>query len=317
LTNFILKGYTVLAYDIDIRNLVKRYGDVTAVDGLSLKTDEGEMMGLIGPDGAGKTSTLRMLCGLLKPDAGDCIVAGRNSAKDTGFVRSIVGYMPQRFSLYPDLSVEENMRFFADLFQVERTEREQRLRRLLQFSRLGPFSNRRAAELSGGMKQKLALSCTLIHTPKILFLDEPTTGVDPVSRREFWDILGDLKKQGVTLLITTPYMDEAAKCDRVALVNKGRILHTAKPELLAGLFRHTLVEMTCENNVRAAKALSKSGKFVNVQSYGDRIHLSGTGTAEKLSQQAKALLSAEGLSACRMKRVRPSIEDVFVEMLNT
>jgi ABC-2 type transport system ATP-binding protein len=302
-----------LAYDIDIRSLVKRYGDVTAVDGLSLKTDEGEMMGLIGPDGAGKTSTLRMLCGLIRPDAGDCVVAGRNSAKDPAFVRSIVGYMPQRFSLYPDLSVEENI----DLFQVERTEREQRLRRLLQFSRLGPFSNRRAAELSGGMKQKLALSCTLIHTPKILFLDEPTTGVDPVSRREFWDILGDLKKQGVTLLVTTPYMDEAAKCDRVALVNKGRVLHTAKPEMLAGLFRHTLIEMTCENNVRAARALSESGKFVNVQSYGDRIHISGTGTAEKLSQQAKALLSAEGLSVCRMKQVRPSIEDVFVEMLNT
>jgi ABC-2 type transport system ATP-binding protein len=305
-----------LTYDIDIRNLVKRYGDVTAVDGLSLKVAEGEMMGLIGPDGAGKTSTLRMLCGLIKPDAGDCFVSGRHTVRETAFVRSIVGYMPQRFSLYPDLSVEENLRFFADLFQVEKTEREQRLRRLLQFSRLGPFSKRRAAALSGGMKQKLALSCTLIHTPKILFLDEPTTGVDPVSRREFWDILGELKQQGVTLLVTTPYMDEAAKCDRVALVNKGRILHTAEPEKLAGLFRHTLMEMTCENHVRAAKALSASGKFVNVQSYGDRIHISGTGTAEQLSQQAEALLSKDGLHVYKMKQVRPSIEDVFVELLN-
>jgi ABC-2 type transport system ATP-binding protein len=305
-----------LTYDIDIRDLVKHYGDVTAVDGLSLKVAEGEMMGLIGPDGAGKTSTLRMLCGLIKPDTGDCFVAGKHAVRDTAFVRSIVGYMPQRFSLYPDLSVEENLRFFADLFQVEKTEREKRLRRLLQFSRLGPFSKRRAAALSGGMKQKLALSCTLIHTPKILFLDEPTTGVDPVSRREFWDILGDLKRQGVTLLITTPYMDEAAKCDRVALVNKGRILHTAEPEALTGLFRHTLVEMTCENNVQAARALSAGGSFVNVQSYGDRIHVSGTGTVEQLSRKAEALLSAKGLHVCKMKQVKPSIEDVFVELLN-
>jgi ABC-2 type transport system ATP-binding protein len=305
-----------LAYDIDIRELVKRYGDVTAVDGLSLKVTEGEMMGLIGPDGAGKTSTLRMLCGLIRPDAGDCFVAGRHTVRETAFVRSIVGYMPQRFSLYPDLSVEENLRFFADLFQVEKTEREQRLRRLLQFSRLGPFSTRRASELSGGMKQKLALSCTLIHTPKILFLDEPTTGVDPVSRREFWDILGELKQQGVTLLITTPYMDEAAKCDRVALINKGRILHTAEPEALAGLYRHTLVEMTCENHVRAARALSASGQFVNVQSYGDRIHISGTGSTDQVTRQAEALLSANGLHVCKMKQIRPSIEDVFVELLN-
>ena len=305
-----------MAYDIDIRNLVKHYGDVTAVDGLSLKVAEGEMMGLIGPDGAGKTSTLRMLCGLIKPDTGDCFVAGKHTAGDTAFVRSIVGYMPHRFSLYPDLSVEENLRFFADLFQVEKTEREKRLRRLLQFSRLGPFSKRRAAALSGGMKQKLALSCTLIHTPKILLLDEPTTGVDPVSRREFWDILGELKQQGVTLLVTTPYMDEAAKCDRVALVNNGRVLHAAKPDSLAGLFRHTLIELTCENHVRAAKALSASGRFVNVQSYGDRIHISGVGKAEQVSAQAEAVLSTSGLRICKMKQVRPSIEDVFVELLN-
>jgi ABC-2 type transport system ATP-binding protein len=304
-----------LEYDIDIRNLVKRYGGVTAVDDLNLKVAEGEMMGLIGPDGAGKTSTLRMLCGLIRPDSGDCFVAGKHTVRDTAFVRSIVGYMPQRFSLYPDLSVEENLRFFADLFQVERFEREKRMRRLLDFSRLGPFSKRRAAALSGGMKQKLALSCTLIHTPKILLLDEPTTGVDPVSRREFWEILGDLKKDGVTLLVTTPYMDEAAKCDRVALVDKGRILHTASPDSISRLFRHTLIEITCDSLVRAAKALMESNRFVNVQSYGDRIHVSGTGTAGEVSGQAEAVLSARGIHVRQMKRVRPSIEDVFVELL--
>lgn len=304
-----------MAYDIEIRNLVKRYGAVTAVDGVNLRVSEGEMVGLIGPDGAGKTSTLRMLCGLVAPDSGDCFIAGRHALRDSRFVRSIVGYMPQRFSLYPDLTVEENLRFFADLFQVDRAERESRLGRLLQFSRLGPFSRRRAAALSGGMKQKLALSCTLIHTPKILFLDEPTTGVDPVSRREFWDILGDLRKQGVTLLVTTPYMDEAAKCDRVALMDRGRILRAEKPDSMAGLFRHTLLEVECGNNVRAARALSASGRFVNVQSYGDRVHVSGEGTAAEVSGLVQTVLAENGLEAGRPKQIRPGIEDVFVELL--
>lgn len=304
-----------MAYDVEIRNLVKRFGEVAAVDDLSLHVREGEMMGMIGPDGAGKTTMLRILCGLMQPDAGECRVAGRDVVRDTAFVRSMVGYMPQRFSLYPDLTVEENLRFFADLFQVSKSEREKRLKRLLQFSRLGPFSKRRASALSGGMKQKLALSCALIHTPKILFLDEPTTGVDPVSRREFWDILKDLKKDGVTLLITTPYMDEAAKCDWVTLVHKGRILHTAEPKAIPLLFRHTLLEMTCENNVRAARTLSESGRFETVQSYGDRIHVSGTGSVEQLSKCVEEALSAKDLHVGRMKPVRPSIEDVFVELL--
>jgi ABC-2 type transport system ATP-binding protein len=305
-----------LAYTIDIRGLVKRYGGVTAVDGLDLHVAEGEMTGMIGPDGAGKTSTLRMLCGLIRPDAGECLVAGKDAIRESGFVRSIVGYMPQRFSLYPDLSVEENLRFFADLFQVGKTEREKRLNRLLQFSRLGPFSKRRASALSGGMKQKLALSCTLIHTPKILLLDEPTTGVDPVSRREFWDILGDLKREGVTLLVTTPYMDEAAKCDRVALVDKGRLLHAASPKSLLELFKHTLIELTCDDRAPAAKALSASGQFVQVQTYGDRIHVSGDGSAAEVSRRAKAVLSSHGLAVGSAHAIRPSIEDVFVELLN-
>lgn len=304
-----------MVYNIEIKDLVKRFGGVTAVNGLNLRIREGEMAGLIGPDGAGKTTTLRILCGLLRPDAGTCLVAGRDVMRDTASVRSVIGYMPQRFSLYPDLSVEENLRFFADLFRVEKTEREKRLARLLEFSRLGPFSKRRAAALSGGMKQKLALSCTLIHTPKILLLDEPTTGVDPVSRREFWDILGDLKAQGVTLLVTTPYMDEAAKCDRVALMDKGRLLHVDEPQALSKRFRYTLLEMTCDDRSAAAKALSDSGHFLSVQAYGDRIHVSGEGTVEALSRKAEAALSAKRLKASRMHAVRPGIEDVFVALL--
>jgi ABC-2 type transport system ATP-binding protein len=305
-----------LIYDIEIKNLVKRYGGVSAVEGLSLNVAEGEMVGLIGPDGAGKTTTLRILCGLIKPDGGECLVAGNSVIRDLDTIRTLVGYMPQKFSLYPDLTVEENLRFFADLFRVDRAEKEKRLKRLLLFSRLGPFSKRRAAALSGGMKQKLALSCTLIHTPKILLLDEPTTGVDPVSRREFWEILKGLKSEGVTLLVTTPYMDEAARCDRVALVHRGRVLHASEPEAIPGLFRHTLLEVTCEDRVAAANVLSASGRFENVQSYGDRIHVSGSGTAVGLIKEVEAVLSAKGLRAGGMKRVRPSIEDVFVDLLN-
>jgi ABC-2 type transport system ATP-binding protein len=232
-------------------------------------------------------------------------------------VRAAVGYMPQRFSLYPDLSVSENLRFFADLFGVDRTERERRLKRLLAFSRLGPFSDRRASALSGGMKQKLALSCALIHTPDVLFLDEPTTGVDPVSRREFWEILHDLKKEGVTLLVTTPYMDEAARCDRVALMHKGRLLRADAPEAVPSLFQGTLLEIVCRQTIRAGKTLEAGGGFRHVQGYGDRLHASGDGPAEALVRKAKDLLSDPGFQPIRVRPVRPGIEDVFVQLVNS
>jgi ABC-2 type transport system ATP-binding protein len=304
-----------LAYDIEIKGLVKRYGSVTAVDGLDLLVRKGEMMGLIGPDGAGKTTTLRMLCGLILPDAGSCRVAGRDTARETPLVRNLIGYMPQRFSLYPDLTAEENLRFFADLFGVEKGEREKHLKRLLAFNRLAPFAKRRASALSGGMKQKLALSCALIHTPQVLLLDEPTTGVDPLSRREFWDILHELKKDGVTLLVTTPYMDEAAKCDRVALMNAGRLLHVDTPAALPKRFPYTLLELTCENRMAAARALSDSGRFRSVQMYGDRIHLSGEGGADGLSRRALDVLAERKIKGGRVRPAKPGIEDVFIELL--
>jgi ABC-2 type transport system ATP-binding protein len=308
-------GKNKLTYDIDIRGLVKRYGEVSAVNGFDLHVDEGEMLGLIGPDGAGKTTTLRILCGLIVPDAGSCRVAGYDAVRETASIRTLIGYMPQRFSLYPDLTVEENLRFFADLFRVEKSEREKRLKRLLAFNRLAPFAKRRASALSGGMKQKLALSCSLIHTPKVLLLDEPTTGVDPVSRREFWDILGELKKDGVTVLVSTPYMDEAARCDRVAFMHMGRLLHADTPDALPKRFPYTLIEMTCEDRLAAAKALADSGRFRNVQVYGDRIHLSGEGGADALARRAEAVLASKKMKACNAHSVRPGIEDVFVELL--
>jgi ABC-2 type transport system ATP-binding protein len=301
---------------IEIKGLVKRYGNVIAVDGVDLAAAGGGMTGLIGPDGAGKTTLLRVLCGLIRPDSGDCRVAGMDTVRQTADVRSIVGYMPQRFSLYPDLTVAENLRFFADLFQVEAGERGRRLERLLKFSRLGPFSERRASALSGGMKQKLALSCTLIHTPKVLLLDEPTTGVDPVSRREFWDILADLRREGVSILVTTPYMDEAARCDRVALMHKGRILHVDRPEDVPRLFRNTLVEVQCADPAATAKVLTGSGRFRSVQAYGDRIHVSGPEKPEALEALIRRTLSGGAAGgAGRISRIKPGIEDTFVELM--
>jgi ABC-2 type transport system ATP-binding protein len=303
---------------IEIKNVTKRYGAVTAVDGVDLTAAGGAMTGLIGPDGAGKTTLLRILCGLIRPDSGECQVAGLSAARQIPEIRSIVGYMPQRFSLYPDLTVSENLRFFADLFRVEPAERGRRLERLLKFSRLGPFAERRASALSGGMKQKLALSCTLIHTPKVLLLDEPTTGVDPVSRREFWDILGDLRREGVSILVTTPYMDEAAKCDRVALMHKGRILHVAEPDAVSRLFKNTLVEVECEDPGRSAKVLHESGRFRTVQAYGDRIHVSGPESPDELESRIRKTLAGRGKGAGRIgsiRKIRPGIEDTFVELM--
>jgi len=301
---------------IEIKGLVKRYGKVTAVDGVDLTAASGEMTGLIGPDGAGKTTLLRSLCGLIRFDSGECRLAGLDTARQTAAVRAIVGYMPQRFSLYPDLTVAENLRFFADLFEVSPEDRSRRLERLLKFSRLGPFSDRKAAALSGGMKQKLALSCTLIHTPKVLLLDEPTTGVDPVSRREFWDILSELRGEGVSILVTTPYMDEAGRCDRVALMHKGRILHTDKPADIPKLFRNTLVEVECADPARFAKALEGSGRFHSVQAYGDRIHVSGPEKPDALEAMIRRTLSESAAGKPgRIGRIRPGIEDTFVELM--
>lgn len=302
-------------YDIDITNLYKCFGEVKALEGLSLRIEEGEMLGLIGPDGAGKTTLLRILCGLYFADSGTCRLAGKDAKKESISVRSFIGYMPQKFSLYPDMTVAENLRFFADLFQVSKKDREERLERLLSFNRLGPFVERRAAALSGGMKQKLALSCALIHTPKILLLDEPTTGVDPVSRREFWDILRDLRNQGVTILVTTPYMDEAAKCDKVAFIHKGKILVVADPSNIAALFKKNLVEVRCDQHVFAARALQQSGFFDGVQIFGDRLHVNSHESSQKIAQKIKQCLAMEGIEVIATNSIKASIEDVFVELL--
>jgi ABC-2 type transport system ATP-binding protein len=220
---------------IRAENLTRRFGALTAVDRLNLEVARGEVFGLVGPDGAGKTTTLRMLTGLLDPSEGRAWVAGHDAAREPQAVKDRIGYMAQRFGLYGDLTVDENMTFYADLFGVTGAERGRLTAQLLRMTRLEPFRDRLAAQLSGGMKQKLALMCTLLHHPEVLFLDEPTTGVDPVSRRDFWIILHDLVAKGLTVFLTTAYLDEAERCDRVGLVHRGRLIRCDTPEALKRL----------------------------------------------------------------------------------
>jgi ABC-2 type transport system ATP-binding protein len=222
---------------IRIQNLSRRFGELTAVDRLNLDVEKGEVFGLLGPDGAGKTTTLRMLCGLLDPTEGTLEVAGFDVPTHPDHVKDRIGYMAQRFGLYPDLSVDENMQFYSDLFGIGRSERERMAPELLQMTRLAPFRQRLAGKLSGGMKQKLALMCTLLHRPQVLLLDEPTSGVDPVSRRDFWVILQQLVAEGITVFLTTAYLDEAERCDRVGLMYAGRLIRCATPAALKQEFR--------------------------------------------------------------------------------
>jgi ABC-2 type transport system ATP-binding protein len=217
---------------IEIRDLTRRFGALTAVDHLNLTVSRGEIFGLVGPDGAGKTTTLRMLCGLMDPSEGSARVAGHDVARESRAVKDQIGYMAQRFGLYADLTVEENMVFYGDLFGILGSERENLTSQLLRMTRMEPFRERQAGRLSGGMKQKLALMCTLLHRPKILFLDEPTNGVDPVSRRDFWAILYQLLKDGITIFMTTAYLDEAERCNRVGLMNKGKLIRCSPPDVM-------------------------------------------------------------------------------------
>jgi len=296
---------------IEVDALEKRYGDTVAVAGLSFRVNAGEIVGLIGPDGAGKTTTMRILCGLLRPDAGTTRVVGYDSARETRGVKEHLGYMPQRFSLYPDLTVAENLQFFAELFGVVGAERRRLEDRLMEFSRLGPFRKRRAAQLSGGMKQKLALSCTLIHTPRVLILDEPTTGVDPVSRKDFWRILRDLAADGLALLVSTPYMDEATICNRVILMHRGRAIAQGTPGEVTAMFPRRLVEVRGRALRDARRRLVEAGDLdVAVNRFGDSLHV-----------VHDAALSPETIAArlsdldVTTRVIAPSIEDTFVELM--
>ena len=293
--------------------LTRTFGDVVAVSDLNLEVRRGEIFGLVGPDGAGKTTTLRLLCGLMNPTAGQITVAGYDGGRDLEPIRDRIGYMAQRFGLYGDLSVDENMDFYADLFGISKAERGALLPRLLGMTRMEPFRKRAAAKLSGGMKQKLALMCTLLHKPEILFLDEPTTGVDPVSRRDFWAILYQLVKEGMTVIVTTSYLDEAERCNRVGLMHRGRMIRVDTPDSLKSQLGYVCVEIQGPDLRNSSPALRECPGVVSVEPAGAALHLfyepSAT-TLEKLRQDA----GRRGL-AVTAAEIEPSLEDVFIALI--
>ncbi|RLC96372.1 MAG: ABC transporter ATP-binding protein [Chloroflexi bacterium] len=299
---------------IETHDLTKRFKKVTAVDKLNLSIQRGEIFGLLGPDGAGKTTTIRMLCAIMDPSAGSARVAGFDTVKGAEEIKKRIGYMPQQFSLYGDLTVLENLVFFADIFQVKRQEREERIARLLGFARLTEFKERRAAHLSGGMQKKLALACTLIHSPEIIFLDEPTTGVDPVSRREFWDILTGLHMQGVTLFISTPYMDEAERCSRAALMFEGSIIVCDAPAHIKGLVEGELLELRPDRLREARRIIGELPGVLEVQTYGDLLHVFVDDAARR-APPIQETLSDAGIIVQGMRQTRPRMEEAFISLI--
>ena len=294
--------------------LTRRFNGIAAVDGLSLRVAPGEIFGLIGPDGAGKTTTLRMLTAILDPSEGEAWVLDRHTVREAERIKADIGYMSQRFGLYPDLTVMENLDFYADLYEVPERGRRERVERLLAFSNLTPFRRRQAGNLSGGMKQKLGLACALVHTPRVLFLDEPTNGVDPVSRRDFWRILYQLLKEGVTILVTTAYLDEADRCHRVGLLHQGRLIACDTPARLRTLMPGVLLEIRTPRARLAARLLRDQLAGVQVGLFGDRVHLV-CGDPSAAEAAARGMLQAAGVAIGSIRPVEPSLEDVFIAVL--
>jgi ABC-2 type transport system ATP-binding protein len=284
---------------------------VAAVRALDLSVGEGEMFGLVGPDGAGKTTILRMLCGLLRPTSGRASVLGYDVVEDADRLKSRIGYFSQKFSLYGDLTVDENIEFFAEIHLVRDFRR--RREELLEFTRLSPFRDRLADRLSGGMRQKLALACALVHTPRIIFLDEPTTGVDAVSRRDFWKILSRLSRSGITIVMTTPYMDEAERCSRVALLGQGRLLAADTPQGIKTLMRGTVVEIVCPEIRRAFGVLKTVPGVTEVQLFGDRLNAVVADPDREIPLIEAALASA-GIPVLQRRVLAPSLENVFISV---
>lgn len=288
----------------------RRYGNVRAVTDLSFTVQAGEMFGLIGPDGAGKTTSIRMLCGILHADAGAIRVLGHDPVRQHRAVTHLIGYLSQRFSLYADLSVNENIAFFAEIHGV--SDYAARRDRLLSLTQLAPFAGRLAGQLSGGMKQKLALACTLVHEPRIIVLDEPTTGVDPVSRREFWKLLSEFLAQGITIVMSTPYLDEAERCSRVALLHEGRLLALDAPDRLRASLPGRMFEVIAGDHRRALAALRALPQVADVQSFGERAHVRLEAGAAVTPAGIHAHLDHSGLAGVSVREVAPALEDVFV-----
>ena len=315
---------------IKTEDLSKQFQKIVAVDQLNLEIKKGEIFGLVGPDGAGKTTTMRMLAAIMDPSKGNATIAGFDLRRQAEEIKNHIGYMAQQFALYGDLSVLENLNFFADVFGVRGKERRERIERLLTFSRLTEFTNRRGGKLSGGMKKKLGLACALIHAPDILYLDEPTTGVDPVSRREFWDILANLHVEGTTILVNTPYMDEAERCSRVGLMYEGRLIEQGTPTQIKSLIPGELLEFrpirhtdqATADQLRGVGLLRKAHRILEsqsgvleVQTYGDLMHVF-VDNIEQRHPQIEQALASEQITMGNFRQTMPRMEEAFISLIS-
>jgi ABC-2 type transport system ATP-binding protein len=298
--------------EIALRSLTRTFGTLTAVDGLTFDVHKGKLFGLVGPDGAGKTTTLRMLAGVMRPTSGDALVGGISVARDPEGVKQRIAYMSQRFGLYADLTVRENIDFYADLYRVPSSERPARLKRLYEFSNLGAFERRLAGQLSGGMKQKLSLCCALIHHPEILLLDEPTFGVDPISRRDLWFILHEMIAEGVTMLVSTAYMDEAERCDQVAMLDHGRVVALDTPVALQRSIPGDMMAVRATNGRRALEVITAAVGVRRAALFGDTIHVL-VNSRSRDWPAVESALAAAGVQLTEVHDAEPSMEDVFID----
>ncbi len=311
-----------MEYAIEAHDIVKKYPSQkqhAAVAGLSLAIPQGQLYSLVGPDGAGKTTTLRILSTVMVQSSGSAQVMGYDVRKQAEKARAHIGYMPQNFSLYPDLSVAENLSFFADIQRIKGDHKKERMEEMLAFTRLDRFRSRRAGALSGGMKKKLALACALVHNPAVLLLDEPSTGVDPVSRRELWVILADVAQQGVTVLVSTPYMDEAERCHQVGMLYDGRLLTSGSPDELSARLPFEIIEVKAKPRKAMRQIVSEMDEVIEWRPVGDRLRLAvahHNGDLEKVMDALKRRFEAEGLEVRLLRRVKPSMDDVFVHLVN-
>jgi ABC-2 type transport system ATP-binding protein len=298
---------------IDIRGLTKKFDGTTAVDDLHLTIQRGEMFGIVGPDGAGKTTAFRMLTGVLTPTSGTATILGFDLIKESRAINRGIGYLSQRFSLYGDLTVDENIEFFAEINEVY--DYKDRRDELLEFTRLTPFRKRLAEQLSGGMKQKLALACTLIHRPRIIFLDEPTTGVDPVSRRDFWKILSSLLEESIAIVMSTPYLDEAERCARIALMNKGKVMVVDTPQNIRESMLGEVIEIICDQIRKAASILKAHALVHDVQAFGDRLNIVLDDVKRDFPQVEPALREAN-IHIAESRVINPSLENIFISLMS-
>jgi ABC-2 type transport system ATP-binding protein len=302
-------------FAIKTLNLTKVFGDNIAVNQLNLEIKKGELFGIVGPDGAGKTTTMRLLTAIMKPSSGEAWVSGHSILHEEEQIKEKIGYMSQRFGLYEDLTVMENIDFYADLYGVPQKERPLRVERLLGFSNLTPFKDRLAGNLSGGMKQKLGIACALIHTPEVLFLDEPTSGVDPVSRRDLWKILYDLLREGVTIFVSTAYLDEAERCTRIGLIHKGNILMIDEPAKVKAAITTPMIEISSPYARKARDMVSTIDGVQSVSIYGDRLHIAVRD--REVVSVIMGVLRSQGIEIQGQREIAPSLEDVFISMVES